>query len=226
MGLSDENYDDVEPTEGAAHAQQSENALDQYDDYGPRPSPHRYDDEGQVDLSAPIDFSQQQEAAANDYADEEDYHEHPEDYDVEDNYEQQGEEYYDNVQYHEQPMATDEWGEGEHVGQYDYQGGGDGYDEAPPDVAESDVSSKEGAGDDGGDAMSETSSQKFIETAKRMAAAEQNDPQSMVENDTIEDMSRGEEAHSQARAYRHRAQAERIGRKSRVSEMINQFESS
>ena len=259
--LSDEYYDGVQPSEGAAHAQQSENTLDQYadyeptatDDYGPPPSPHRYDDGGQghqgnrVDLSAPIDFSQQQAAEANDYADDqaqaygEDYHEYPdqeyvedeyhheEQYDVDDTYEQQDEEYYDDAQYHEQPMATDSWGEAKHASQYDYpREGKGGYDEAPPDVAESDVSSKEG-GDGGGDAMTETSSQKFIETAKRMAAAEQDDPQSLLDNDAIEDISDrsdDEEAHSQARAYRHRAQAERIGRKSRVSDLINRFESS
>lgn len=254
--LSDDYYDGVQPSEGAAHAQQSENTLDQYadheptaNDYGPPPSPPRYDDGGQghqgdrVDLSAPIDFSQQQAAGANDYADDnaqeygEDYQEYPdpeyvegdyyqEQYDVEDTYHQQGQEYYDDAQYHEQPMATDSWGEGKHASQYDYEGG-DGYDEAPPDVAESDVSSKEG-GEGGGDAMTETSSQKFIETAKRMAAAEQDDPQIMLENDAIEaisDRSDDEEAHSQARAYRHRAQAERIGRKSRVSDLINRFES-
>ena len=197
-----------------------------------------------MDLSAPIDFSQQQAAGANDddqaqgYG--EDYHEYPdqeyvgddyhqeEQYDVENAYEQQGEEYYDDVQYHEQPMATDSWGEAKHASQYDYpEGAGGGYDEAPPDVAESDVSSKEGG--EGGDAMTETSSQKFIATAKRMAAAERDDPQSMAENDAIEDISDrsdDEEAHSQARAYRHRAQAERIGRKSRVSDLINRFESS
>lgn len=266
---SDEYYDGVQPSEGAAHAQQSENTLDQYadhepaaaDDYGPPPSPHRYDDGGQghqenpVDLSAPIDFSQQQAAGANDYDQAEAYddqaqgygevyHEYPdqeyvedeyrqeEQYDVDDTYEQQGEEYYDDVQYHEQPMATDSWGEGKHASQYDYQGGGGGgYDEAPPGVAESDVSSKEGGegGDGGGDAMTETSSQKFIETAKRMAAAEQDDPQRMAQTNAIEDISDrsdDEEAHSQARAYRHRAQAERIGRKSRVSDLINRFESS
>ena len=255
--LSDEYYDGVQPSEGAAHAQQSENTLDQYadhepaaaDDYGPPPSPHRYDDGGQgnrVDLSAPIDFSQQQAAGANDYADDqaqaygEDYHEYPdqeyveddyhqeEQYDVDDTYEQQSEEYYGDAQYYEQPMATDSWGEAKHANQYDYPGdGGGGYDDAPPDVAESDVSSKEGG--EGGDAMTETSSQKFIETAKRMAAAEQDDPQSLLDNDAIEDISDrsdDEEAHSQARAYRHRAQAERIGRKSRVSDLINRFESS
>ena len=258
--LLDEYYDGVQPSEGAAHAQQSENTLDQYADYEPTatddyrapPSPHRYDDGGQghqgdrVDLSAPIDFSQQQAAGANDYDQAkayddqaqgygEDYHEYPdqeyveeEQYDVEDAYEQQGEEYYDDVQYHEQPMATDSWGEAKHASQYDYpEGAGGGYDEAPPDVAESDVSSKEGG--EGGDAMTEPSSQKFIETAKRMAAAERDDPQSMAENDVIEDISDrsdDEEAHSQARAYRHRAQAERIGRKSRVSDLINRFESS
>ena len=123
-------------------------------------------------------------------------------------------------------MATDSWGERKHASQYDYQGGsGGGYDEeeAPPEMAESDVSSKEG------DATTETSSQKFIETAKRMAAAERDDPQGMADNDAIEDISDrsdDEEAHSQARAYRHRAQAERIGRKSRVSDLINRFESS
>ena len=90
-------------------------------------------------------------------------------------------------------------------------------------MAESDVSSKEG------DATTETSSQKFIETAKRMAAAERDGPQGMADNDAVEDISDrsdDEEAHSQARAYRHRAQAERIGRKSRVSDLINRFESS
>ena len=40
------------------------------------------------------------------------------------------------------------------------------YDDAAPDAAESDVSSKES------DAMSETSSQKFIQTAKKMAERE------------------------------------------------------
>ena len=255
--LSDEYYDGVQPSEGAAHAQQSENTLDQYADheptaseYGPPPSPHRYEDGGQgqqgdrLDLSAPIDFSQQQAAMANDYVDdnaqeyEEDYQEYTdpeymegdyyqEQYGVEDTYQQQGEEYYDDAQYHEQPMATDSWGERKHASQYDYQGG-DGYDEAPPEVAESDVSSKE-EGEGGGGAMAETSSQNFIGTAKRMAAAEQNDPQSMLDNDIIEDISDrsdDEEAHSQARAYRNRAQAERIGRKSRVSDLINRFESS
>ena len=252
--LSDDYYDGVQPSEGAAHGQQSENTLDQYadhepaaNDYGPPPSPHKYDDGGQghqddrLDLSAPIDFSQQEEAQAYGGDGYQDYP-NPE-YVADDTY-QQGEEYYDDVveyqegeeyyddeaQYQEQPMATDSWGERKHASQYDYQGGsGGGYDdkekeeEAPPEMAESDVSSKEG------DATTETSSQKFIETAKRMAAAERDGPQGMADNDAVEDISDrsdDEEAHSQARAYRHRAQAERIGRKSRVSDLINRFESS
>jgi len=242
--VSDEYYDGVQPPESAAHAQRSENTLDEYADhandynYGPPSSPHRYNDGGgqdgqgdRLDLTAPIDFSRQP-AEASEYHEGQDqtyvdgeqtYAEdnYNKQYGVEETYQEDEEHYKDGGQYEEQAMATGSWGEQKHViNQYDYQGE---YDEAPPDVAESDVSSKEG------DAMTETSSQKFIETAKRMAAAEQDKVRRESEHDAIEDISDrsdDEEAHSQARAYRHRAQAERIGRKSKVSDLINRFESS
>lgn len=84
------------------------------------------------------------------------------------------------------------------------------YDDAAPDAAESDVSSKES------DAMSETSSQKFIQTAKRMAERE-------LEHDATDfsDRPDDEPAHSQARAYRHHAQAERMGRRGRETDLID-----
>lgn len=144
---------------------------------------------------------------------------------------QEGEDYYEDAkyyEYYEQPLATD-------GGHYDYQGG---YDEAPPEVAESDVSSKEGGGesrDKIGRKLSESS--LIIEEAKRIAASEGTDSQSMEVEiggdnrrisavEDISDRSDDDEAHAQARAYRHQAQAERKERKSRVSDLIQQFESS
>ena len=83
------------------------------------------------------------------------------------------------------------------------------YDDAPPGVADSDVSSKES------DAMSESSSQKFIETAKRMAGRGS-------EHDATDysDRSGDGQAHSQARAYRHHAQAERTRRGGQETDLI------
>ena len=80
------------------------------------------------------------------------------------------------------------------------------YDDAAPDAAGSDVSSEES------DAMSETSSQKFIQTAKKMAERE-------LEHDATDLSDRPE--HSEARAYRHHAQAERIGRSGQEADLID-----
>lgn len=203
-------------------AETSEGSLDNYADYeepqgdnGP-PSPDRYrdrDSQVDVDMSAPVDFSNPTE---------EEYHEH-----------EQQEDIYYQQQYEEQVMATgeDDWGEQkQEIYKDDYQdypdppvatytSSGDGNYEAPPDAAESDVS---GNGDDD---YTNTSSQKYIAMAKKMAGEEPSRRKS-ERDDAIEDISDGEEAHSQAKAYRHRAQAERIGRKSRVSDLINRFESS
>ena len=82
------------------------------------------------------------------------------------------------------------------------------YDDAAPDAAESDVSSKES------DAMSETSSQKFIQTAKRMAERE-------LEHDATDFSDRPDDEHSRARAYRHHAQAERMGRRGQETGLID-----
>ena len=82
------------------------------------------------------------------------------------------------------------------------------YDDAAPGAAESDVSSKES------DAMSETSSQKFIQTAKRMAERE-------LEHDATDFSDRPDDEHSQARAYRHHAQVERMGRRGQKTDLID-----
>ena len=95
----------------------------------------------------------------------------------------------------------------------------------PPGLAGSDVSDN---GDENEDNYEDTSSQRYIAEAKMMANEEPSMPPESAEKeaeDNIESLSsEEEEAHSQAKAYRHRAQADRIGRKSKVNDLINQFE--
>ena len=145
----------------------------------------------------------------------------------------------------QQTMTTDkeDWGEQkpdayEAGGDYQQDGYRDapmpaytpsGY-ESPPDAAESVVSDEHG---DDFTMSTTSSSQKYVAMAAKLAGEEgpsESRGQSNEQEDAIEGISDGsdeETTHSQAKAYRTRqAQVDRIGRKSKVSGLINRFESS
>eukprot|EP00562_Extubocellulus_spinifer_P001591 CAMPEP_0178480738 /NCGR_PEP_ID=MMETSP0696-20121128/5853_1 /TAXON_ID=265572 /ORGANISM="Extubocellulus spinifer, Strain CCMP396" /LENGTH=982 /DNA_ID=CAMNT_0020108193 /DNA_START=174 /DNA_END=3122 /DNA_ORIENTATION=+ len=226
--ISEEYPDGGNPAHPGGNIEASAGSIDNYGDYDEpnqvnedptSPDIYRDRDGGNAALDMP-DQPQEQEQEYYEQqqeGEEDDAHYHYQEQEMvtnEDNWDEQKQEVYEEGEYEQEfPDPT--------VATYTTSG----YEsESPPDAAESDVSG--GNEDD----YTDSSSQRYVAMAKKMADEEE--PSSRRESeheDAIERISDGDDdeetAHSQAKAYRVRAQADKIGRKSQVSELINRFES-